>query len=246
MWLSESQPLNWNRIWHACTQLQKCELPHRLFDLNVTCHQEKAPSNISRAIIKCYKQLGFIHWHSLSSPFHFNRPVTAIRWMGGRIRAAGAEPARCPAAAPAKGLNGPRCLQHRPPTPAHSSGLANNPNELNKITSEYFLARSLTCLNPPTCPSRRCSGHSQLKHKCMGKALELRAFGGNTNFKQFCRFTKPKHSLGLNLLQLQIYFFVKELPNTFNDHTHPSVSEHAPKHLLAVDMSSCLSTLLFS
>lgn len=54
MWLFECQPLNRNRIWHTCTQLKKCELPHRVFDLNVTCHQEKAWSNISRAIIKCY------------------------------------------------------------------------------------------------------------------------------------------------------------------------------------------------
>lgn len=81
MWLSECQPLNRNRIWHACTQLKKCELPHRVFDLNVTCHQEKAWSNISRAIIKCYKQLGFIHWHSLSSPFHFKCLVIEIHWM---------------------------------------------------------------------------------------------------------------------------------------------------------------------
>lgn len=81
MWLSECQPLNRNRIWHACTQLKKCELPHRVFDLNVTCHQEKAWSNISRAIIECYKQLVFIHWHSLSSPFHFKCLVIEIHWM---------------------------------------------------------------------------------------------------------------------------------------------------------------------
>lgn len=81
MWLSECQPLNRNRIWHTCTQLKKCELPHRVFDLNVTCHQEKAWSNISRAIIKCYKQLCFIHWHSLSSPFHFECLVIEIHWM---------------------------------------------------------------------------------------------------------------------------------------------------------------------
>lgn len=81
MWLSECQPLNRNRIWHTCTQLKKCKLPHRVFDLNVTCHQEKAWSNISRAIIKCYKQLCFIHWHSLSSPFHFECLVIEIHWM---------------------------------------------------------------------------------------------------------------------------------------------------------------------
>lgn len=80
MWLSECQPLNRNRIWHACTQLKKCELPHRVFDLNVTCHQEKAWSNISRAIIECYKQSVFIHWHSLSSPFHFKCLVIEIHW----------------------------------------------------------------------------------------------------------------------------------------------------------------------
>lgn len=175
MWLSECQPLNRNRIWHACTQLKKCELPHGVFDLNVTCHQEKAWSNISRAIIKCYKQLVFIHWHSLSSPFHFKCLVIEIHWMRETLQAGQhwssfvSQPA-----APIKRLrHGAPCKDPRPspassavfPTPAHwelkavstshIQGLSSCPQtwtKEKKKTKNVFLGQSFTCLNQHSLP----------------------------------------------------------------------------------------------